>query len=933
LNLYAQYPKNFIYDDSNGLPSNEVYSIVQDQKGFIWLGCDAGLYKFDGIRYLSYKCQSQKSKSISGLCISSSGRLYCDNFQSQLFYVERDNLKELRHNFKSISHIACDLSGNLLVNHQNGIAVYNENTKSWKNYADFEGSKELIHKNFTKSIRVDSNDDKYFLYHAGIGVLKNERLKKIPISSMINAEFGELFLTCYNKEQWVFSFDKKEIHITKDGKYRTHKSNNFFTLLEGRKVTNIRSLSDGKIWICTYKGVLIYNPQTNKSELLYPEYSFSDCLIDREGNYWLSTLQTGLLRIPNLNFVVWDKSHSMLNNDKITQIVSDGKHIHFSTINGFIGRIDVHNETFKLFHTGIDADIQSLNFINNERGTYFNINKHLFTLHHDKIKEIPNQISAIKSILKVKNTYFIGSSFGTFIQSGFDFELPRKLPYWTRTFEYDAINNIVWAATNQGLFKFEWKTNQWLLKGKYFNEKQILSLDFDDHEQVLYVLTFKGDVYSISKNGEISLVCATNASIQTYRLKYNNRKIYFATNKGVWIYGIQKNKWTVLNVLSGLASDNVQDLEILKQQLWLATGKGLQRIPLQGRSIQKRALIYLKNKFENPSSILLKYGEQLVLFPEISSYSSYGSFEIVYRINKGKWVNLPASIEKIEVQNIPAGDFSIELKAKDFLNRDSENTIELFGYVSPPFWQSVWFLVFIILTIIFTSFLITKKIIANIRKREKEKTALIHSELTALKAQMNPHFMYNALNSIQALILQKDIKNSNLYLSQFSRLMRKVLDVSGKTEISLQEEMDTLSLYLSLEKLRFGDDFQYELNCSNELDSYSIFIPPMLLQPFVENAVKHGLLHKKGDKKLNISFNREKQLLICEIADNGIGRAHAQEIKNRQKEASSSFSTNATQKRIELLNSVDQKNLQIDIIDLYENTNPCGTKVVLKIPI
>jgi LytS/YehU family sensor histidine kinase len=198
---------------------------------------------------------------------------------------------------------------------------------------------------------------------------------------------------------------------------------------------------------------------------------------------------------------------------------------------------------------------------------------------------------------------------------------------------------------------------------------------------------------------------------------------------------------------------------------------------------------------------------------------------------------------------------------------------------------------------------------------------------------MNPHFMYNALNSIQALILKKDIKNSNLYLSQFSRLMRKVLEISGKLEISIQEEVETLELYLSLEQLRFGAEFNYEIIVQKDLDAYSCYIPPLLLQPFVENAIKHGLLHKKGDKKLTISFQKEHDTLVCMIKDNGIGRVHAQEIKDRQREAHHSFSTSATQKRIELLNNVNGKNLALELIDLYENDEPSGTLVIMKIPI
>ena len=127
----AQYPHCFRYDNENGLPSNQVYSIVQDQKGFIWLGCDAGLYKFDGVRYVPYKSKTQNSKSITGLTLSSSEKMYCYNFRSQLFCLEKDTLKELKVDFYKINYLTCDQKGNLYVTHGNGISQYNEVSKTF----------------------------------------------------------------------------------------------------------------------------------------------------------------------------------------------------------------------------------------------------------------------------------------------------------------------------------------------------------------------------------------------------------------------------------------------------------------------------------------------------------------------------------------------------------------------------------------------------------------------------------------------------------------------------------------------------------------------------------------------------------------------------------------------------------------------------------
>jgi LytS/YehU family sensor histidine kinase len=193
--------------------------------------------------------------------------------------------------------------------------------------------------------------------------------------------------------------------------------------------------------------------------------------------------------------------------------------------------------------------------------------------------------------------------------------------------------------------------------------------------------------------------------------------------------------------------------------------------------------------------------------------------------------------------------------------------------------------------------------------------------------------MYNALNSIQALILNRDIENSNMYLSKFSNLMRKVLDASGKETINLHEEIEILQLYLDLEKLRFGDDLNFSIHINPEMDTYAIHLPAMLLQPYVENALKHGLLHKKGQKQLRISFAKKNQHLLCEITDNGVGRAKSDEIQRRRSKAHHSFATSANEKRLELLNTYGNMRYQVEIIDLYEGTEARGTTVRIEIPL
>ncbi len=208
------------------------------------------------------------------------------------------------------------------------------------------------------------------------------------------------------------------------------------------------------------------------------------------------------------------------------------------------------------------------------------------------------------------------------------------------------------------------------------------------------------------------------------------------------------------------------------------------------------------------------------------------------------------------------------------------------------------------------------------------------SELKALKSQMNPHFVFNALNSIQEYILINERNLASDYLGKFSDLVRRYLKFSDEAAITLSEEVESLKLYLELEQLRFEDDLVTEIRIDPKLDKNHIRIPSMLVQPYVENAIKHGLLHKKKDCKLIIDFKYlNNNYIKCSILDNGVGRHKANEINHKQMRFHKSFALEATASRLELLNYKSKSKIGVEIEDLYNEDIACGTRVTVNIPI
>ncbi len=225
------------------------------------------------------------------------------------------------------------------------------------------------------------------------------------------------------------------------------------------------------------------------------------------------------------------------------------------------------------------------------------------------------------------------------------------------------------------------------------------------------------------------------------------------------------------------------------------------------------------------------------------------------------------------------------------------------------------------------------------RFRLKQKNARIElerknleTEKRLLRSQMNPHFIFNSMNSIQSYISGNDTFLAMTYLSKFAQLMRSILENSRKSLISLSEEISTLQLYIELEKIRFNNKFDFQFNIEPDLPTEIIYVPPMMIQPFVENAIKHGLQHKNENGLLQIAFSKDGQTIRCVVADNGIGREKAA-VKNGGDAAHHSLGIQVTKERFEAIKKQKGVDVNFEIIDLTDDAgNPAGTRVIINLP-
>jgi LytS/YehU family sensor histidine kinase len=324
------------------------------------------------------------------------------------------------------------------------------------------------------------------------------------------------------------------------------------------------------------------------------------------------------------------------------------------------------------------------------------------------------------------------------------------------------------------------------------------------------------------------------------------------------------------------------------------------------------------------------YDQNKIAFELQSKSLKYASeIQYKYRLNgiDNKWQYNDYLDNKIEYKTLPVGEYKFEYST---ICRGAQSNSKSFSFeIKAPYWKTKWFLGLSVLALISIVLFISMLINKGQKKKAKLKYELSNSQLATLKSQMNPHFIFNSLNSIQDLVLRQEGEKAYDYINKVAFLVRKVLLFSTADYVEIEEEIKMLNIYLDLEKLRFKEDFSFEV-IYNERDSLEI--PPMVIQPFVENALKHGLFHKKGKKKLIVSFENLTTCLVCTIEDNGIGRLKSKEINKRKWEKHDSFSINAIKERFEILKKVHGNELGFQFEDLYSEKEPVGTKVTIKIP-
>lgn len=991
------------YTTKDGLPSNENYWLFQDHNGLIWVGGDAGLASFDGVHFETYDAPNAKNKAITGVFEDPSNRLWCHNFAGQIYYWWQDSLHLLEawEKYASLAEITkLFLDKDILkINGRGTYWHYDLVTQQFNELSEevflldrgqelyFDPSQgfQLVNQKESKPI---SCADCMFLLHKDYP--KRKRLQSGNVVQ--KGQLTLFYVHNYYSKEWRnengFVHDQKNVPFVFKLEQEELKAVHFPPLLAKYRANLVLNTID--IWndttlaLSTSEGLFIWNINNNTVQHLFKEESVSDCLLDREQNVWVSTLEHGVFFVPMLSLRV-HKSANPYPFKRIYELEKDKEgHLLLGYDDGSIIYWDSRQQK-QIFEKNFPIRKRIYSIQYNSSKNEFLVGTSRTAYIFDPVERKLKQGGVIRGAIKDVDFDRLGNIllalghgvqlYSTHFSNGNLVEWPdnwKQSIYWkayrkeqdkerglgylllagegTRTYSILAQHQpsySIWVGTSTGLRHYK-EGSFSLFYGE--DQKNIIAKALETvNDTTIAVGSLNSGMYIIKNQRIIKHLTQKDGlpSNEVRQLKWSNGILWVSTRNGMVQYDWDKDTLVAWNANNAALWGEILDFALLEDKIYLTNGDKLMSAPIKSVSSTQKPTVNLLHFGVNDSIYPLQdfyelsYDENDIdLKFRGLSYKSQQNFVYQYRLLplEEDWNVRSATNNRVNYPGLSSGNYTFEVLVK---NPDGQlsTPIRLPFSIAQPIYAQTWFLILIGGAVLGLLVMVYRYQIARIERKNQEKLQRSHlerdiriSELKALKAQLNPHFIFNALNSIQDYIIQNERELASDYLGTFADLMRIYLHHSQEGTICLNEEIEALRLYLELEAVRLEDNFSYTIEQDPMLDLYQIEIPTMLVQPYVENAIKHGLFHKKGARNITIKFScHSKQSVMVLIRDNGIGRAAAQQYQQQRKHPS--FATSANNSRLELLNFGQTVPIKAEIIDLVHHGQALGTEVRVTIPI
>lgn len=956
---FAQRYSFLTYNTEQGLPQSQVTSITQDDFGYLWVGTLGGLSKFNGKDFTSYSTEDGLLNNritfltfIDGeLWIGHEGgvsRMGNKSIQRWSFGNENKTVK--------VSKII-RYKGRILIA-SNGAGIYEVKSGNLIKIP-------LKNEEYLRVRDLMVVDDALYI-GCGDGVLITRDLKSFkPISAVKGYSISGLAIS------------GQSIYITAflDGLLSYSLKTNQLERVSGIDSTgSLRGCmfdSKNDLWVISTTGVVRLHQgkvdlQLNGKNGL-PMESIRTAFEDEDGNYWFGSEGKGLFRFPGEKFVHYNESTGLIS-DLILNVNQD--HLGAMWIGTYDKGLMRMDRTGKIETIPLEASTIWTSLMNIDGFNWFGTGSGLIALDSKGKSKIYLEEDGIPgnkvtTLMKVTSrSFYIGGSDGISFYSKGTFKKLNSGNIETVR-DFCRVGNEVYCATDKGFFHIEGNN---VVRVKGF-DKTIYCLVRDAQNRV-WIGTEEGlFIYDGISIRQVTVSKVPSSNFINF-INFYEDKLFVGTNNGLYILDNIYGKRSSIKVMNFGIGEGVVNLETnlnssfidSKGSLWFGTASGLVRSKSRISEIDfSPPKIVLKNILSNYQSFdFLKYAKKLDKngFP-LEMNLPYTKNTITFEIDGISLANYPGLkfqflLEGLDEQWSPmnanttmtynglaAGDYVLHARSIDSRGKISEE-IKFAFTIRQAFYKTWWFIGLLVLTVA----LIVLRIVQFRLKREREKnekeklefkSRLLTLEQKSLNASMNRHFIFNSLNSIQYFINTQDRLSANKFLTNFAKLIRKNLDSSDDGNmVPLSQELERLELYMSLECMRFKDRFEYSIDVQEDLDTESVIIPAMMLQPFIENSIIHGILpdeSKKGLITLSITLNGD--MLTIDIQDNGVGIEKSISEKSNYSGDHRSQGMEITSKRIELLRKLSKKKIElIGPVQVLNNDRSIkGTRVTLKIQV
>jgi len=912
----GQAPSMWHITDIDGLPSQTVYHTVQDSKGYVWIATSNGICRFDGKNFKSYQSTSLNDNEILKVDVDPIGRIWFNNLSGQLFYIENEVIHDVQDLLNEETQLIRDFA---IDGHSIWISLINEKKQGiyftignlpfnevgifspifeYKEAYSFTSSFVLESQSAYISMRKEKSAY-YYCYQMNKEAKELIKIDSIPYEHAYSLRF----FFKYREKKYIQNSKIKSKYLLKTNNGHV---DSYFELDHSGSINHI-SVVDDSFWILTRQGIVIIpidNPKPERKEQLLDNISTNHMMIDDEGNKWISTASQGIYVINAPQIRIFQKNNYPLPSNEIYSLEYNKFH-HQLWLGHNEGKISIIDDQFNNHILAFNSTGRVVDIMVDHNYTPWCVHeKALIRLNADLTQKIRFNYS-MKTILESKeNEIFLGTSLGVLripedkldsLDNKHSMSL-EKISYKKTYSILQSFSDEIWLGTTKGIFIYNDTLSPYLEK-----ENQVaynVSSMTQTPDSVIWVAT-RGDGLIGIKNHQI-----------LYRYNYENGiasntvKKVFATKDHLWVgtdNGLNKldlatKKWEWINKSHGLPSNEINAIEVVEDQVWIGTPKGLANFSahaIHANYIPPQMHITAIQLEEKDTLVLDSFflpHDQNSIQIEFAGIGFRGKGKMFYQYKMSgideKWVNTESRFARYP--KLPPGEYLFEVFA---INKDhikSKHSAKVSFFIQAPWWQTWWFRFLCAL-------------------------GFVSAGAMFLKVR-----------------LQRQ-KQEQLYL-------RLIFEQSQYAKITLEEELEFLNLYLKLEKLRFMDEIDIQFVVSPELLDLSdeIHLPPLLIQPIIENSFKHGFLYREGPGILKINFSIKEAFIICTIQDNGVGRKKATSLGQQPLKDRPSSGLKTAKERLNINNLGHQipkgENTGVEIIDLHDDNNiVTGTLVILKI--